>query len=136
MPRPPQLVEVEALNKVIKKVDDRFAEHARHLAAFRRLEGEVLLGRQIQAQRELADKFQALVVSYANAVIGFGYAGFFVTPQVGLGYEVFITGLFTHHHGNRRNVPIVRIANLACIVMIPTVLLAAPDEACRRYRRM
>jgi len=35
MPRPPQLVEVEALNKVIKKVDDRFAKHAPHLAAFR-----------------------------------------------------------------------------------------------------
>ncbi len=33
--------------------------------------------RQIQAQRELADKFQAQVVSYANVVIGFGYAGFF-----------------------------------------------------------
>ena len=66
---------------------------------------------------------------------------FVTTPQVmkdkevGLGDEVFITGHFTHHHGNRRNVPIVRIENLACIIMIPTVLLAAPDETCRRYRR-
>ena len=37
----------------------------------------MLLDRQIQAQRELADKFQAQVVSYANVVIGLRYAGFF-----------------------------------------------------------
>jgi hypothetical protein len=36
--------------------------------------------------------------------------------EVGLGDEVFITGLFSHHHGNRRNIPIVRIGNISCLV--------------------
>lgn len=35
--------------------------------------------------------------------------------EVALGDEVFITGLFRHHHGSRRNVPIVRVGNLACM---------------------
>jgi len=35
--------------------------------------------------------------------------------EVGLGDEVFITGLFRHHHGRRRNIPIVRIGNLAAM---------------------
>ena len=35
--------------------------------------------------------------------------------EVGLGDEVFITGLFRHHHGTARNIPIVRIGNLACM---------------------
>lgn len=41
---------------------------------------------------------------------------------VGVGDEVFITGLFRHHHGVGRNVPIVRIGNLACMMeeKIPT----------------
>lgn len=36
--------------------------------------------------------------------------------QVGLGDEVFITGLFRHHRGNRRNIPIVRVGNISCLV--------------------
>ena len=32
---------------------------------------------------------------------------------VGLGDEVSVVGLFRHHHGNRRNIPIVRVGNLA-----------------------
>jgi len=35
--------------------------------------------------------------------------------EIGLGDEVFITGLFRHHHGNRRNIPIVRTGNLAAL---------------------
>lgn len=35
--------------------------------------------------------------------------------EVGLGDEVFVTGLFKHHHGTRRNIPIVRVGNLACM---------------------
>ncbi len=35
--------------------------------------------------------------------------------EVGLGDEVFITGLFRHHHGSRRNIPVVRVGNLACM---------------------
>lgn len=43
------------------------------------------------------------------------------TPQtltlnsVGLGDEVFIVGLFRHHHGTRKNIPIVRVGNLAAL---------------------
>lgn len=33
--------------------------------------------------------------------------------EVGLGDSVFITGLFSHHHGTTRNIPIVRTGNLA-----------------------
>lgn len=33
--------------------------------------------------------------------------------EVGLGDEVFVVGLFRHHHGARRNIPIVRVGNLA-----------------------
>lgn len=35
--------------------------------------------------------------------------------EVGLGDEVFVTGLFKHHHGTKRNIPIVRVGNLACM---------------------
>jgi hypothetical protein len=33
--------------------------------------------------------------------------------EISLGDEVFIVGLFRHHHGNRKNIPIVRVGNLA-----------------------
>jgi len=36
--------------------------------------------------------------------------------EVGLGDEVFITGLFRHYHGTRRNIPIVRVGNVACLI--------------------
>lgn len=32
-----------------------------------------------------------------------------------LGQEVFVVGLFHHHHGSRRNIPIVRVGSLACL---------------------
>ena len=34
---------------------------------------------------------------------------------IGVGDEVFLTGLFIHHHGNKKNVPIVRIGNIAAM---------------------
>ena len=34
---------------------------------------------------------------------------------VGLGDEVFIVGLFRHHHGTQKNIPIVRVGNLAAM---------------------
>lgn len=43
------------------------------------------------------------------------------TPQiitshaVGLGDEVFMVGLFRHHHGTLKNIPIVRVGNLAAM---------------------
>lgn len=35
--------------------------------------------------------------------------------KIGIGDEVFITGLFRHHHGKVKNIPIVRIGNLAAM---------------------
>jgi hypothetical protein len=35
--------------------------------------------------------------------------------EVSLGDEVFIVGLFRHHHGTRKNIPIVRVGNLAAL---------------------
>jgi len=35
--------------------------------------------------------------------------------EVGLGDEVFIVGLFRHHHGSNKNIPIVRVGNLAAL---------------------
>ncbi len=41
--------------------------------------------------------------------------------KIGVGDEVFMTGLFSHHHGRTRNLPIVRIGNIALM----------PDEPIR-----
>lgn len=41
--------------------------------------------------------------------------------EVGLGDEVFITGLFRHHHGVNKNVPIARVGNLASM-LIPQIM--------------
>ena len=44
-----------------------------------------------------------------------------VTPEVikqqeiGVGNEVFLVGLFSQHHGERRNIPIVRVGNIAAM---------------------
>jgi hypothetical protein len=35
--------------------------------------------------------------------------------QIALGDEVLVTGLFRHHHGARKNIPIVRTGNLAAL---------------------
>lgn len=35
--------------------------------------------------------------------------------EIGLGDEVFVTGLFRHHHGTRRNIPIIRVGNLSAM---------------------
>lgn len=35
--------------------------------------------------------------------------------RVGAGDEVFVTGLFRHHHGSKKNIPIVRVGNIACM---------------------
>lgn len=37
----------------------------------------------------------------------------FKDNEVALGDEVFVTGLFRHHHGEQRNIPIARVGNLA-----------------------
>lgn len=38
-----------------------------------------------------------------------------IGKEFGIGDEVFITGLFGHHHGRRRNIPIIRIGNIAAM---------------------
>ena len=38
-----------------------------------------------------------------------------IANEVALGDEVFITGLFRHHHGQQQNIPIVRVGNLAAL---------------------
>jgi hypothetical protein len=40
---------------------------------------------------------------------------FLKREQVGMGEEVFFAGLFVHHYGLDRNVPIVRIGNIAAV---------------------
>jgi hypothetical protein len=53
-----------------------------------------------------------------HLVIPFSLAA---TPQnladqeVGVGDEVFISGLFRHHFGNKKNIPIIRVGNLAAL---------------------
>ncbi len=41
---------------------------------------------------------------------------FIKSNEIDCGDEVFITGLFKHHHGVKRNLPIVRIGNIAMMV--------------------
>jgi hypothetical protein len=41
---------------------------------------------------------------------------------IGIGDGVFMTGLFTHHVGQRRNIPIVRIGNIAAMPEEPVFL--------------
>jgi hypothetical protein len=38
--------------------------------------------------------------------------------EIGIGEEVFIVGLFSHHHGTQKNIPIARVGNIS----------AMPDE--------
>jgi hypothetical protein len=35
------------------------------------------------------------------------------TEQIGAGDDVFLTGLFSNHHGTKKNLPIIRIGNIA-----------------------
>jgi hypothetical protein len=35
--------------------------------------------------------------------------------EIELGEEVFVSGLFRHHYGNQRNIPIIRVGNLAAL---------------------
>jgi hypothetical protein len=72
-----KIVTPDELNKLLKRYDARLEDHARHLRDLRRFENEVSMDRQLQAQQELNDKLQGHLQSYANLIIGLGYAGFF-----------------------------------------------------------
>lgn len=39
--------------------------------------------------------------------------------EIGAGDEVFVVGLFRHHHGERRNIPIVRTGSIAALAEEP-----------------
>jgi hypothetical protein len=39
----------------------------------------------------------------------------FLENEVELGEEVFVSGLFRHHYGNRKKIPIIRVGNLAAL---------------------
>ena len=39
----------------------------------------------------------------------------FKKEGIGLGDEVIISGLFVKHHGRQRNVPIIRVGNVAAM---------------------
>jgi len=41
------------------------------------------------------------------------------TERIGVGTDVFLTGLFVNHHGRQRNVPIVRVGNIAAMPREP-----------------
>jgi hypothetical protein len=51
------------------------------------------------------------------------------TPEYGLGDEVFILGLFRSHYGQQRNIPIVRIGNIAAMPEEPVQTEAGLVEA-------
>ena len=35
--------------------------------------------------------------------------------EIEVGEEVFVTGLFSHHHGQSKNIPIVRVGNISAM---------------------
>ena len=37
------------------------------------------------------------------------------TQEIGIGDEAFIVGLFAHHYGQQRNIPIIRMGNIAAM---------------------
>ena len=49
--------------------------------------------------------------------------------EVDLGDEVFVSGLFIHHYGARRNIPIVRTGNLAALDEEPVSTKRGPIQA-------
>ena len=50
--------------------------------------------------------------------------------DIGIGEEVIITGLFVHHHGNNKNIPIIRVGNL---VMFPEDKIQTKDYIMDAY---
>ena len=73
----------------------------------------------------LADDWDHLVLGYSLCITD----EVMKENEVGLGDEVFITGLFRHHHGSRRNIPIVRVGNIACMGEEQVVTRLGPMDA-------
>jgi hypothetical protein len=49
--------------------------------------------------------------------------------QIGVGDEVFLSGLFAFHHGEQRNIPIIRIGNIAAMPEEPVRTGLGPIDA-------
>jgi hypothetical protein len=60
---------------------------------------------------EPADELDHLVFSLMGAATEFTLS----TLKIGIGVEIFIVGLFSQHFGKSRNIPIVRIGNIAAM---------------------
>ena len=48
---------------------------------------------------------------------------------IGVGEELFLTGLFAHHFGQHRNIPIVRVGNIAAMPEEPVLTRSGSMEA-------
>lgn len=59
----------------------------------------------------IPDEFDHLSFSIKSFVTG----RLITQIPIGIGDEVFLTGLFANHHGNTRNIPILRIGNIAAM---------------------
>lgn len=49
--------------------------------------------------------------------------------QIGAGDEVFLIGLFANHYGEQRNIPIVRVGNIAAMPEEPVQTRVGPQQA-------
>jgi hypothetical protein len=54
---------------------------------------------------------------------------FIDTESIGVGDEVFLSGLFVNHHGHKQNVPIVRVGNIASMPIEPVATKHGAMEA-------
>jgi hypothetical protein len=68
------------------------------------------------------DKFDHLLASFDQRVD----ADLVRDEAIGVGDEVFITGLFSNHTGSLRNLPIVRIGNIAAMRRSPSTPSLVP----------
>lgn len=48
---------------------------------------------------------------------------------IGIGDEIFTAGLFVHHHGNTKNIPIIRVGNIAAMREEPVRSAMGPIDA-------
>jgi hypothetical protein len=49
-------------------------------------------------------------------ILGFATSERVAIEEIGLGEETFIVGLFANHYGNAKNIPVVRIGNIAAML--------------------
>lgn len=74
---------------------------------------------------QILDEFDHVALSDAMCVTD----GILIDREVGLGDEVSIIGLFRHHHGIVKNIPIVRTGNLASMLVQQIVTRIGEIEA-------